>query len=141
MIKLENRFIYLLVVAITGFLFMLYGYLQIRKCYYSNNKKGYLFLFTGLYLLLLSLGLVMLQNMELKFVLVFIFMIITTLLIIAYMLNNKKKEHFGIGNCEVGGMFGYSLDGKTCIINNQTMNIQSNTNKSKRLWSWFLFNK
>ena len=69
--------------------------------------------------------------MELKFVLVFIFMIIITLLIMSYILNNKIKEHYGIGNCEVGGMFGYSLDGKTCIINNQSMNIQSNKNKNK----------
>lgn len=130
MIKWKNRFIYLLIVAITGFLFMLYGYLQIRKCYYSNNKKGYLFLFTGIYLVLLSLGLLMLQNMELKFVLVFIFMIIITLLIMSCLLNNKK-EHFGAGNCEVGSMFGYSLGGNTCIINNKTMRIPSNKNKNK----------
>ena len=121
MIKWKNEFTYLIITGITGLVSTSYGLLIINTSNKQNNDKAYLLIFTGIYFLLLTIGLILLQQTELKIVLVLMMFIIMSILIFVFVFN--KKEEFGIGSCMVNGNFGSSVDGKTCIINRQPFDI------------------
>ena len=123
MIKWKNEFTYLIIIGITGLVSISYGLWSIKDCYDKNNSKSYLVIFTGIYFMLLTLGLILLEQTELKIVLVLIMFIIMSILIFVFMYNKKVLEKFGIGSCMVNDKFGSSVDGKVCIINKQPIDI------------------
>lgn len=123
MIKWKNEFTYLIIIGLVGLVSVSYGLWNIKDCYEQNNGRAYLIIFTGIYLLLLTLGLILLQQTELKIVLVLIMFIITSILVSVFMYNKKLLEKFGIGSCTVNGKFGYSVNGKECIIDQQPFDI------------------